>query len=91
MAVRSGHLAIPNLRNWSQLKEKIMVGVTLKDRKSTIWIRKQSGMTDIIRNTRESKHRWVDHVARMDNQSQNGYPVDINDLEVDQERDGAMI
>ena len=44
--------------------EKIMVEVTLKDRKSTDWTRKQSGMTDIIRNIRESKHRWADHVAR---------------------------
>ena len=38
-----------------------MVGVTLKDRKSTNWIRKQSGVTDIIRNIRESKHRWAGH------------------------------
>ena len=37
--------------------KRIMVGVTLKDRKSTNWIRKQSGVTDIIRNIRESKHR----------------------------------
>ena len=44
--------------------ERIMVGVTLKDRKSTNWIRKQSGMTDIIRNIRECKHTWAGHVAR---------------------------
>ena len=41
-----------------------MIGVTLKDRKSTEWIRKQSGLTDIIRSIRESKHRWAGHVAR---------------------------
>ena len=41
-----------------------MIGVTLKDRKSTEWIRKQSGVTDIIRSIRESKHRWAGHVAR---------------------------
>ena len=35
--------------------ERIMIGVTLKDRKSTEWIRKQSDVTDIIRNIRESK------------------------------------
>ena len=35
--------------------ERIMVGVTLKGRKSTKWIRKQSGVTDIIRNIRENK------------------------------------
>ena len=44
--------------------ERIMIGVTLKDRKSTEWIRKQSGVTDIIRSIGESKHRWVGHVAR---------------------------
>ena len=66
MTVRPGRLAIPNLRNWSQLKgiERIMIGATLKDRKSTEWNRKQSGVADIIRNLRESKHRWADHVAR---------------------------
>ena len=44
--------------------ERIMVGVTLKDRKSTNWIRKQSGVTDIIRNIRESKYRCSGHVVR---------------------------
>ena len=42
-----------------------MIGVTLKDGKSTEWIQKQSGVTDIIRSCiRESKHRWAEHVAR---------------------------
>ena len=40
------------------------IGVTLKDRESTNWIRKQSGVTDIIWSIRESKHRWADNVAR---------------------------
>ena len=35
-------------------KESIMIGVTLNYRKSTNWIRKQSGVTDIIRSIRES-------------------------------------
>ena len=39
--------------------ERIIVGVTLKDRKSANWIRKKSSVTDIIRNIRESKHSWV--------------------------------
>ena len=77
--------------------ERIMIGVTLKDRKSTNWIRKQSGLTDIIRSIRESKHRWAGNTWRGDvttdgqSESQNGYPVDIKDLEADQEQDGAMI
>ena len=44
--------------------KRIMTGVTLKDRKSTEWVRKQSGVTYIIRSIRESKHRWVGHVAK---------------------------
>ena len=44
--------------------ERIMIGITLKDRKSTDWIRKQSDVTDIVRSIRESKHRCVGHVAR---------------------------
>ena len=43
---------------------RIMIGVTLKHIKSTEWIQKQSGLTDIIRSIRESKHRWAGHVAR---------------------------
>ena len=75
--------------------ERIMIGVTLKDRKSTEWIRKQSGLTDIIRSIRESKHRWAGHVGGGDvtidgqSESQNGYPMEIKDLEADQEQDGA--
>ena len=73
-----------------------MIGVTLKDRKSTEWIRKQSGLTDIIRSIRESKHRWAGHVARRraidgQSESQNGYPMEIKDFEADQEQDGATI
>ena len=44
--------------------ERIMIWVTVKDRKGTNWIRRQSGVTEIIRSIRESKHRWADHVAR---------------------------
>ena len=45
---------------------------------------------------RESKHRWAEprgeETWQHDGQSesQNGYPVDIKDLEADQERDGAI-
>ena len=74
--------------------ERIMVGVTLKDRKSTNWIRKESGMTDIIQNIRESKHRWVGHVARRNDKRwtirvTNGYHLDIKDIKASQERDST--
>ena len=47
--------------------ERIMIGVVLKDRKNAGWIQKQSGVTDIISNIRESKHRWAGYVARRSN------------------------
>ena len=73
--------------------ERIMVGVTLKVRKSTNWIQKQRGVTEIIRNLRESQHRWADTsqgdmTTDGQSESQNG-PVDIKDLEADLEGDGA--
>ena len=76
--------------------ERIMIGVTLKDRKSTNWIQKQSDMTDIVSSIRESKHRWAGHVVR---RRDNGWtirvtewiPVEIKDLEADQEQNGATI
>ena len=73
-----------------------MIGVTLKDRKSTEWIRKQSVVTDIIRSIRESKHRWAatwrgDVTIDGQSESQNGYPVEIKGLEADQEQHGATI
>ena len=75
----------PARNNWSTQRkmERIMVGVTLEDRKSANWIRKQSVLTDIIRNIRERKHRWAGHVTRRsDNkwtESQHGNPVVIKD------------
>ena len=39
--------------------ERIMIGVTVKDRKSMNWVWKQSGVTYIIRSIRESSHRWA--------------------------------
>ena len=74
-------------------EDRIMVGVTLKDGKSTNWIWKQSGVTDIIRNIGKSKHRLAGHVARRSDNiwiiTEWTYSVYIKDLEAYQERDGA--
>ena len=78
-----------------RVMERIMVGVTLKDRKSTNWIRKQSGVKNILMGIRESKHRWAAHVVR---RHVNRWtikvtertPVDIKDLSANQERNAAM-
>lgn len=44
--------------------ERIMLGITLRDRKQNTWIRQQTGVKDIIKVIRSSKHRWAGHVAR---------------------------
>lgn len=45
--------------------ERIMLNITLKDRKPNTWIRQQTGIKDIIQTIKESKHRWAGHVARI--------------------------
>ena len=57
---------LENLVTTPKKMERIMEGVILKDRKSTNWIQKQSGVT-IIMTIRESKHRWVGHMSRRTN------------------------
>ena len=69
--------------------ERIMIGITLRDRKSTEWIRKQSSVTDIIRSMR--KQTQMGGTIDGQSESQNGYPVEIKDVEADQEQDGTTI
>ena len=62
--------------------ERVNVRVTLKHRKSTNWIRKQIGVTGIMRSIRESSHilgiTWREEVTTDgQSQSQNRYLVDI--------------
>ena len=53
--------------------ERITVGVTLKDRKHTNWIFKESGVTDVIRNNKKQSHMdgtpGEETWQHMDNQS----------------------
>jgi hypothetical protein len=44
--------------------ERIMVGVTLRDRKRASWIREQTKVIDIMDHIRGNKHRWAGHVCR---------------------------
>ena len=45
--------------------ERIMLGLTLRDRKKATWIRQKTGVTDIIQHIRSQKHRWAGHICRM--------------------------
>ena len=41
-----------------------MLGITLRDRKRSTWIREQTGVKDIIQVIKGQKIRWAGHVAR---------------------------
>ena len=48
--------------------ERIMLGITLRDRKRNTWIRQETGVSDIINVIRKAKHRWAGQIARLSEQ-----------------------
>ena len=44
--------------------ERIMLGITLRDKKRNSWIRQQMGPTNIPKYVKKSKHRWAGHISR---------------------------
>jgi len=42
-----------------------MLGITLRDRKRSTWIREKTKVKDIIQVVKQQKLRWTGHVARM--------------------------
>ena len=48
--------------------ERKILGLTLRDRKRAVWIREQTGITDILVDIKWKKWSWAGHVMRrMDN------------------------
>ena len=45
--------------------ERTMLGMTLRDRKRSAWIREKTRIKDIIQVFKQQKQRWARHVARM--------------------------
>ena len=45
--------------------ERIMLGITLHDRKRNTWIRQETGLSDIFNVIRMTKHRWTGHIAQL--------------------------
>ena len=45
--------------------ERIMLGITLRDRKRNTWTRQDTGVSDITNTIRKAKHRWAGHLARL--------------------------
>ena len=45
--------------------ERAMLGITMRDRHESIWIRAETGVKDIVQVVKKQKWRWVGHLARM--------------------------
>ena len=52
------------LRVVQRKMERQMLGITLRDRKTSQWIRQQTRITDLIEYAKRSKWRWAGHIAR---------------------------
>ena len=45
--------------------ERIMLGITWRDRKTAEWVRQKTKVKDILETIRKLKWNWAGHVARM--------------------------
>ena len=52
------------LRVAQRAMERAMLGITIRGRKSSEWIRKKTRVRDIIQFIKQQKWRWAGHVAR---------------------------
>ena len=54
-----------NLAVTQRKMERIMLGITLRNRKRNTWDRQETGISDIINTIRKAKHRWTGHFTRL--------------------------
>ncbi|WP_440994831.1 hypothetical protein [Cysteiniphilum litorale] len=54
------------LRITQRAMERAMLGITLRDRKRSTWIRRVTRVNDIIQVIKQHKWRWAGHLARID-------------------------
>jgi len=54
------------LRVSQRAMERAMLGISLRDKKRNEWIRRKTGVTDVIHRIRSLKWQWAGHIARMD-------------------------
>ena len=52
------------LRTMQRAHERIMLGITWKDHKTTKWIREKTGVSDILNTVAKLKWNWAGHVVR---------------------------
>ena len=53
------------LRTMQRAHERIMLGITWRDRKTAEWVRQKTKVKDILETIRKLKWNWAGHVARM--------------------------
>jgi hypothetical protein len=56
------------LRVAQRAMERAMLGISLRDRKRNEWIRRKTGVTDVIRKIKSLKWEWAGHIARMEDE-----------------------
>lgn len=54
------------LRVAQRAMERAMLGITLRDRRRNEWIRRKTGLKDVVEVITGRKWRWAGHIARMD-------------------------
>ena len=52
------------LRTMQRAHERIMLGITWRDRKTAEWIRSKTGLIDVVEKVSQLKWKWAGHLAR---------------------------
>jgi len=66
--------------------ERAMLGITLRDKKKSTWIREKTKVKDVVQVVKQQKWRWAGHVARMNLQT--GTHITRIEVQKDQVQDG---
>ena len=56
------------LRSAQRGMERLMLGVTIMDKKNCKWIREQTKVDDIIKTVKTLKWQWAGHICRRDDE-----------------------
>jgi hypothetical protein len=56
------------LRVSQRAMERAMLRISLRDKKRNEWIRRKTGMTDVVHRIKSLKWQWAGHIARMEDE-----------------------
>ena len=69
--------------------ERKMLGISLKDRKTNLWIRQQTRVKDILAESKRVKWRWAGHVIKLREDGQKGQLLCCKEMAKENEK-GSM-